>query len=215
MSKISVETAPVFSIRQIDPKAILEAIYKGQYIQRPTISVTTKKLDPLVKKVVSTSSQNTTCSYIFSDGSEGYETVTTGIDAFTGNIATGICIYCRRQRELPFGICAGIEVSTQRTTYFIMDRRICTPQCALARVNEMSLLEKEKDKCIKETQEMLQAMTGEAKPFDAARDFLLLEDHDGPMSGEEWSNSKSTYRLVPDCFVVPVKREYVVKRAHI
>lgn len=211
MNKLNFSSSPIFGLKGINPSSILADIYAGKYSARPVFSLGgRKKLDPLSDTAVSTSNQNSRCMYVFSDGTEGYETVTTGIDTFDGSVVTGLCIYCMRYRMLPFGVCTRVEVTPLGLRYLVEDVRMCRPECSIARIYEMDLPEREKDVYIKNTQDMLRAKTGETKQFRRARDFRHLIEHGGCMTDEEWSDGNNTYTLLHNVLILPIKREYVV-----
>lgn len=213
MSKVGIALCPVVTIGKVNPAAILRGVMAGAYSKRPVFGGGSKTLDTLESCVSGISNQEPRCVYNYIDGTPPTRTVTTGVDTFLGEIVEGMCWYCKmpEKKPLPFGYCVGVDMTKGHMQYLVEDVRMCTPECALGRISEISLPELTRDKYFRMTQEMLEAYTGKSGPFRVAEDFRLLEENGGTETHAVWSSGARKYTRLNRDYVVPIKREYIVQ----
>lgn len=209
MEQIKVTYVPIVSLKNLSPEAILKDIHSGLYNKKPAF-LNVSKGDPSLLKAPTLKTKQV---YRYIDGANKLETVATEVGLVGDNIQNlpGICLYCRRYYDkLPYGICVRVIVDPLdgRKEYFVQDRRLCSPECSLGRVHDIKVSDGERDLYDKLTQEMLQHITGTKSVIKRANDYMLLEEHGGTETYEEWSSNHKQYTKLNSVTMTQIHREY-------
>lgn len=222
-TKSIIRVSENFTIRKIDPKAIVQRFFNGEYGNRNLPTNKIKISTASVKMGKDVGQKESAEVFQFKDKNNNYQTIyTTNHVSYkqfseeTNEKPIIKCKYCKRGNlKNSVGLPIAIEKKDGVIIYYIIDS-FCDFGCAfsfLKRKNSESRLFR--NSLYMNAEQMLYCFYYGVYPDKVGEkikekpDWDLLRENGGPLTNEEFDSDSTEYVHVPSIIMLPAKKQYI------